>query len=215
MTGLDTIFSIAILIMSVVIHEVSHAYFAYKLGDPTAKLQGRITLNPLKHLELFGSFIVPLVTSLAGATFGWAKPVPINPYNFKKPRRDELIVSLVGPASNLVVALIFALLFRGLMSWSVVGMEGASTGLVEGFVAFAFLINQIIFVNIALAVFNLLPIPPLDGSSILFALIPRHMIHLREQLTRYSMIFVVIFIVFLWQYFAPVIPWLYGIFVGR
>lgn len=212
MSTLDTIFSIAILIMSVVIHEVAHAYSAYKLGDPTAKLQGRITLNPLKHLELFGSFIVPLITSFAGATFGWARPVPINPYNFKHPRRDELIVSLAGPISNLVVAVIFALVFRGVIGYFDGTMSASLVAMVAAFLIF---INQIIFVNIALAIFNLLPIPPLDGSSILFALIPQHMVKFRAQVASYSMIFVIIFIVFLWKYFAPVIPWLHGLLVGR
>ena len=109
---LTIIVSIFILIMSVVIHELSHGYTAELLGDPTPRLQGRLTLNPLKHLEMFGSVIVPIITSFLGLTFGWAKPIIWNPYNVKNKRWGEFLISIAGPASNLLIALFFGLLVR-------------------------------------------------------------------------------------------------------
>src|SRR3990167_6815003 len=110
----DFVFQIAILIMSVVIHEVSHGYAALFFGDETARYQGRLTLNPLKHLDLTGSVIVPLllIISKSGFVFGWAKPVPINPYNFRNRKWAEPIVALAGPLSNITLAIIFGLLIR-------------------------------------------------------------------------------------------------------
>src|SRR3989344_7026652 len=107
-----TILSITILILSVIIHEVSHGYMADCLGDPTARLQGRLTLNPIKHIDPVGSIIVPLITSLAGFTFGWAKPVPYNPYNLRNRRQGEFLIAIAGPLSNLLIALIFGTIIR-------------------------------------------------------------------------------------------------------
>jgi len=141
------------------IHEISHGAVAYYLGDPTAKYAGRLTLNPLKHLDVFGSVILPLSLAIIGAPLiGWAKPVPINPHNLRDQKWGELKVSLAGPLSNLIIALVFGLIFR--------------------FVPLSFapnlgeLFSYIILINIMLAVFNLIPIPPLDGSHILFGLLP-------------------------------------------
>src|SRR5574343_1199862 len=108
MDTINIIFSIAILIMSVVIHELSHGYTADLLGDPTPKIQGRLTLNPLKHLDFFGSFILPIVTSFSGFTIGWAKPVEWNPYNVKNKRVGELLISIAGPLSNFIIAMTFS-----------------------------------------------------------------------------------------------------------
>src|SRR3989344_1166355 len=159
--AIDTIFSIAALVMSVVIHEVSHGYAALRGGDQTAKLAGRLTLNPLKHLDPIGSFLVPLLTSLAGFTFGWAKPVPYNPYNLRNKRFGEALVATAGPLSNILIAIIFGIIVR-------------VSALYELPVSVAFLkiVGIIVLINIVLAIFNLVPIPPLDGSKILLSILP-------------------------------------------
>jgi len=155
------VFLIAILIFSIVIHEVDHGAMANYLGDPTAKYAGRLTLNPIKHLDLFGSVLVPLFLVLTGSgiTIGWAKPVPINPYNFRDQKYGEMKVALAGPAANFGVALVFGLALRFLPG--LVSIPGLY-----------FMLGYIIFINILLALFNLIPIPPLDGSHILFTFLP-------------------------------------------
>ncbi len=190
----DFIFAILILIMSVVIHEVSHGYMAYYFGDVTAKIAGRLTLNPLKHLDMMGSVIVPTIAFLTtGFIFGWAKPVPYNPYNLRNAKIGEPMVALAGPLSNFIVALIFGLLIR----FGVIPMELITPA------------SLIVFINILLGLFNLVPIPPLDGSKILFAILPYNMSHIREFLERYYFILIFVFIFFLWKFFIPVI---YGVF---
>jgi|TARA_Y100000310_G_scaffold75933_1_gene72359 Zn-dependent protease len=158
----DFIFIILILIFSIVIHEVSHGYAANSLGDPTARLAGRLTLNPLKHLDLMGSIIVPaiLILTSAGFIFGWAKPVPYNPYNLRNQRWGEAIVGGAGPAVNILIAIIFGLLIR-------FGME-------FGFVTASFIqiAGIVVFVNILLGLFNLIPFPPLDGSKVFASILP-------------------------------------------
>jgi Zn-dependent protease len=111
-TNMITILSIIILVFSIIVHEVAHGFMADWLGDPTARLQGRLTLNPIKHIDPVGSIIVPLITSLSGFTFGWAKPVIYNPYNLKNKRQGEFLIALAGPASNLVIAAIFGFIIR-------------------------------------------------------------------------------------------------------
>lgn len=158
--GAEVIFLIAILVMSVVIHEVAHGVAANYLGDPTAKLQGRLTLNPLPHVDPMGSVILPGILALSSAPFlfGWAKPVPYNPYNFQRGGRwGEAFVAAAGPAANLALAVVFGLAIR----FGLVPPEALS------------LATAIVFLNILLALFNLIPIPPLDGSKILSALLPR------------------------------------------
>ena len=187
----EFIFQIAILIISVVIHEVSHGYAASFLGDQTAKYQGRLTLNPLKHLDFVGSFLVPsMAYFLGGFIFGWAKPVPYNPYNLKPGRWSEAIVAAAGPASNIALALIFGLLLR-------IGVATSP--------AFIQITSVIVFINILLAIFNLMPIPPLDGSKLLFAAFPDKLYQLRGFFERYGLILVLFFIFFLWQFIFPVI----------
>jgi len=196
----DFIFQIAILIMSVVIHEVSHGYAASFLGDQTAKYQGRLTLNPLKHLDFVGSFLVPsMAYFLGGFIFGWAKPVPYNPYNLKPGRWSEAIVAAAGPASNIALALIFGLLLR-------IGVATSP--------AFIQITSVIVFINILLAIFNLMPIPPLDGSKLLFAAFPDKLYQLRGFFERYGLILVLFFIFFLWQFIFPVIILLFRFLTG-
>lgn len=194
------IVSLIILIMSVVIHELSHGYTAELLGDPTPRLQGRLTINPLRHLDLFGSIIVPIITSMAGFTFGWAKPIQWNPYNVKNKRWGELMIAIAGPGSNIIIALIFGVIIR---------IFGAS--LPESFIQISF---YVIAINIVLAVFNLIPIPPLDGSKVLFSLLPQKFVAIRVSLERYSIFFFLILVFFLWRFVEPVIPWIFKAITG-
>lgn len=153
------IFTVLILIISIILHEVSHGYAAYALGDPTAKLAGRLTLNPIPHIDLVGSVLIPafLVLTSAGFLFGWAKPVPYNPLNLKNQRFGEGIVAFAGPGINIAIALIFGLIIR------------FGEGLPDTFISLAALV---VLVNLFLALFNLIPIPPLDGYTVLRTLLP-------------------------------------------
>ncbi len=198
---IEVIFSIAILIMSVVVHEVSHGVMALALGDPTAKISGRLTLNPLKHLDPVGSFIVPLITSLAGFAFGWAKPVPYNPYNLQAGKWGPALVGAVGPLSNILVAIIFGLAFRLEVAYQL----PASLLLIT---------TQIVVINIVLAVFNLMPIPPLDGSKVLFSLLPYRYIHIQETMEKYQLVLVLALILFGWEIVIhPIITLLYSLII--
>ena len=198
----DFIFQIAILIMSVVIHEVSHGFTASVLGDQTAKYQGRLTLNPIKHIDPIGSIVVPTIGYLFGGfIFGWAKPVPYNPYNLKPGRWSEAMVAMAGPASNIGLALIFGLLLRfGVsMSWGP---------------AFVQITAIIVFINILLAIFNLVPIPPLDGSKILMAFFPEKFLEIREFFEKYGLILILFFIFFLWQFILPIVVAIFSLITG-
>lgn len=189
----DFIFSIIILIFSVIVHEVSHGYAAYLQGDNTARYAGRLTLNPLKHLEWFGSFILPVISySLGGFIIGWAKPVPFNPYNLRNQRWGEAIVAIAGPLANISLALIFGLLLR----------SGALLSLSSGFVSIA---GMIVLINLVLATFNLVPIPPLDGSKILFSLFPYSMQGIRSFLERNGTYILIFFVFFLWTFLLPLV----------
>ncbi len=197
---MDTLFQIAVLIMSVVVHEVSHGYSARALGDRTAEYQGRLTLNPIHHLDIWGSIIVPVLLAISSPNFiiGWAKPVPINPYNFRNQKWGEAIVAFSGPASNLGLALIFGLAIRfGLVSSGALKIVGV-----------------IVVINLVLAIFNLIPIPPMDGSKILFAFLPASLIDWRAKLERYGFIFALVFVIFFWKFVSPIVEWLFGLIVG-
>ncbi len=194
------IITIIILIMSVVLHELSHGYVAELLGDPTPRHQGRLTVNPLNHLELFGSVIVPLITALAGMAFGWAKPVQWNPYNVKNRRVGEFIISLAGPLANILIAVVFGLVIR--------------SGVVAFSPAFVGIASYIVAINITLAIFNLIPIPPLDGSKILFSILPQKLSYIRRGFEQYSIFLVLLLIFVLWQYAYPIIPFLFKLITG-
>lgn len=202
------IFQLAVLIFSVMIHEVSHGYVADYLGDPTARLAGRLNLNPLNHLDVFGSIILPLTFYvLSGGTFifGWAKPVPYNPYNLKNPLKGGALIAAAGPASNFILALVFGLAIRAMSFLNF-------TALAPLYVLF----GAIVFVNILLGVFNLVPIAPLDGSKVLYALLPnsqsgREFINFME---RYGLIMVLAFVFFGFQLIIPIINFIYFVFTG-
>ncbi len=194
-----SIFSILILIFSVIIHEVSHGFAAYFQGDKTAKYAGRLTLNPIPHIDLFGSILLPGLLMLSGSpmVIGWAKPVPFNPYNLRNQKWGEAIVALAGPLSNIFLAVFFGYLVR----------FGIFTTLAQPFI-------YIVFINLALAVFNLVPIPPLDGSKILFSVLPHGMSNVREFLEKYSIYVLIFFVMVLWDYIYPLVIFLFSLITG-
>ena len=187
------------LVIAMVIHEYSHARVAYALGDYTPRMQGRLTLNPAAHVDPIGLLM------LFVAHFGWAKPVQINPMNFSNPRRDDILVSLAGPASNLIVAFVALIIL--------VLMAKLDFPLSEGLLV---VFNLIIIYNINFAIFNMLPIPPLDGSHILRNLLPYELARAYEGLERYSFIFLILIIAtpILHYVFVPMQKFIFGIFQG-
>lgn len=176
-----------ILAFSVIIHECAHAIIAYRLGDPTAYLAGRITLNPIKHIDLVWTIIVPLVTYFAGGfIFGGAKPVPINPYNFRDANKGMMLSSLAGPLSNFLLA---ALGFFGFfLSVKILPLTGFFRELNWN------IFMMMVIINILLGMFNLIPIPPLDGSRVLRYFLPWHMKEGFDRVERFGFIIVIIFV---------------------
>ncbi|MEN9649213.1 MAG: hypothetical protein RL094_180 [Candidatus Parcubacteria bacterium] len=194
---LTALFSLAILVISIVIHEVAHGIAALSQGDSTAKYAGRLTLNPISHIDPVGSIVVPLIFALLPGSlmFGWAKPVPINPYNFRNKRWGEAIVAFAGPFSNICIAVLAGLALR---------FFGAA---IPDATAQILIITAL--TNLVLAIFNLVPVPPLDGSKILFSFLPQSMAHLRANLEKYGFFVTLFFIFFLWEYFTPVIFYIF------
>ena len=203
------IFQLAILIFSVVIHEVSHGLAANALGDPTAKYAGRLTLNPFKHLDPIGSFFVPLLGFLfGGIIIGWAKPVPYNPYNLQVRNKDagSALVGAAGPLANIFIAVIFGFLVRISVVWTQ-GLGEAAISLVE-------IMGGIVFINLALAVFNLVPIPPLDGSKVLFSLLPYQWQGLKAILEQFGFILLLIFIFYFSHWILPAVLFMFRFITG-
>jgi Zn-dependent protease len=201
---IDFIFSLLILMFSVVAHEVAHGYAAYLQGDNTARFQGRLTLNPLKHLEWFGSVILPFLSyQLGGFIIGWAKPVPFNPYNLRNQRRGEAIVAFAGPLTNICIALFFGLLIR----FTVLGLFVLPVGFIQ-------IAGTIVFINLILACFNLVPIPPLDGSKILFSLFPNSLAPLRANLEAYGTTILIFFIFFFSNFLSPIVQVAFHLITG-
>jgi len=200
-----SIFSFVVIIFSVVAHEVSHGYMAERLGDPTARLMGRLTLNPIKHIDLVGSILLPLFLSFTGGVvFGWAKPVPYNPQNIKN-KNGSSFVAFAGPLTNLSIALVFALLYHFLGSF-------ASNSLAP------ILFAQIILINVSLAIFNLVPIPPLDGAKVLMLFVPyeaRQFRNFLEQGSQLGFIVLLVFIFFGFQLISPIIFSFYTFLIGH
>ena len=185
-------FQIIVLIFSAIIHEYMHGYAAHRLGDNTAKDAGRLTINPLAHLDLFGSFLLPAMMLLTniGFVIGWAKPVPYNPYNFRDQKYGEAKVALAGPLSNFAVAIIFGLIL-----------------IFSPFLnpAFIDLVEVVIYINLLLMVFNLIPIPPLDGSKVVAAFLPERLKAKYLSADRFGFILVILVVMMAsWVIRAPV-----------
>lgn len=196
------VFYIVVILYSVTIHEVSHGLMANSLGDSTAKNLGRLSLNPIKHLDLFGSIILPLVLFLTtGFVFGYAKPVPYNPDNLTDRRWGPVKVALAGPASNFVLALLFGLSLRFMP-------DVFSSSLVPE------LFSSIVMLNLALGVFNMFPIPPLDGHWLLMAFLPPGMNGLKSYIYKNSFILFPMFLIFFMFVVSPVIGWLFSVITG-
>lgn len=201
MQEIQFIFFILVLIFSIVIHEVSHGAMANILGDHTAKRLGRLTLNPIKHIDPVGSLLVPILSYFAsnGALpFGWAKPVPYNPYNLRDQRWGEAKVAAAGPLSNIALAVFFGTIIR-------LASNGA---FILGAPQMEILFT-IVVVNLSLAVVNLIPIYPLDGSRVFFSFFPFHMRHIQEFMERYWLAFIAFFLIFM----GDVISFLVSFFV--
>lgn len=168
---MEIILGIIVLVFSAILHEVAHGYVADRLGDPTARLMGRLTLNPIKHIDPFFSVILPLLLIVSGSPviFGGAKPVPVDPFNLKEGRKDLALVSLAGPLTNVLLAVIAAILLRALPFLTGSNQAVLFSG---GFAFLRLLLNTIVNYNLLLAIFNLLPIPPLDGSKVFSLVLP-------------------------------------------
>jgi Zn-dependent protease len=201
---LDVVLFLAVLLPSVILHEVSHGWVAERLGDPTARRAGRLTLNPIRHIDPIGSILFPAVLAVAGqSVWGWARPVPVDPSHFRRPAEGMAGVALAGPATNLALALVVARLaplvdlsapgaaaaMHGGVYWPALGI-GVTTAALWGRVLFAF-----VFVNCALAVFNMLPIPPLDGSRLLVLVLPPPARRLYNRAAPYGLVALFLLIV--------------------
>ncbi len=192
MSVLELLIVIFILLFSITFHEYAHGFVAYKLGDPTPKIAGRLTINPLKHIDPVGTIILPflLIVLTGGYAFGYAKPVPINPYNFKNPKKDIMWVGIAGPISNLILAIAISLIVRLNLALAV------KTPLQYG-----------IIINLVLFIFNLIPIPPLDGSRIVTAFLSSKNAYryLKMETVGFAIIIVLIFSGFIRWFIIPIL----------
>ena len=202
------IFQIVVLVMSAIVHEYMHGWMADYLGDTTAKDAGRLTLNPIPHIDPLGSIFLPLIMVVSGSpfVFGWAKPVPYNPYNLRDKKYGAVKVALAGPMSNLALALFFGLILRFVFTfqpgWAFIN---------ESFILFLMVIVQI---NLLLMVFNLVPIPPLDGSKVIAPFLPAHIQQKFYEMERYGFFVLILFLMFGFSLIIPIINFLYKLIVG-
>ena len=195
---------ILVVLFSIVLHEVSHGFMALHLGDRTAKDLGRLTLNPIKHLDLVGSIILPLLTFFAGGfIFGYAKPVPYNPYNLRDRKYGPAKVAMAGPLTNISLAVLFGLVLRFLPStgWPV------SVQSVE-------LLQFIVLINLVLAIFNLVPIPPLDGHWLVLTFVPDRYYQFKMAYARSGWLVFILFLLFGFTLILPIVSWLFRLITG-
>lgn len=211
---LEIVFIVIIYFFSIVIHEVAHGAAAYMLGDPTAKNAGRLTLNPLPHIDPFGTVLLPLVMALPaffGARpliFGWAKPVPFNPMFFKNIRRGTFLVSIAGVSANLSLAIIFSVFLRFLDPL----LSGYLSAVMIQSLATVF--STVVIANLVLGIFNLFPIPPLDGSRVFFSLLPDRFTKLQMMLEQYGLFLLIALIVFLPGLLSSLVFFVFRLLVG-
>ena len=194
------IFTIIVLIFSAIVHEYMHGWMANELGDPTAKNMGRLTLNPLVHLDLWGSVVLPIFLYFStGFVFGYAKPVPYNPFNLRDPKYDPVKVALAGPLSNLALAIFFGLFIR----FVPIGNE-----------VLIALLGLIVQINLILFVFNIIPLPQLDGSRVIFPFLPRPLQEFYAKAEAFGMIIALAFVIFAFPIVFVFVEFLYKLIVG-
>lgn len=193
------------VLFAITVHEVAHGYVAYLLGDKTAFILGRLTLNPLKHIDPLGTVIIPaLLLMLGGFVFGWAKPVPVSERNFRKPKRDMALVALAGPLSNLVMALLWALIAK-------IGLWILGTGFVWA-LALVYMGKAGIIINLVLMTLNLIPLPPLDGGHVLMGILPNRLSAKYARIAPFGF-FILLFLLIvglLGAIIGPIIAFLHG-----
>ncbi len=197
---MDFIFYFLIIVPSAIIHEYAHGLAADMLGDPTARYAGRLTINPIPHIDLWGTILMPITLSiLTGGKFlfAYAKPVPYNPYNLKNQKWGPAMVAIAGPAANFLLAIAFAVVVRVLPASN-----------------FTSILSIIVYANVMLMIFNLVPIPPLDGSKVLYALLPDSARGVRIFLDKYGTVILLFFIFFLFETISPLIDGLFRLLVG-
>ncbi len=194
------IFYFIVIIPSSILHEYAHGWMAERLGDPTARYAGRLTLDPRAHIDWWGTILLPFFLYMATGgrfMFAYAKPVPYNPYNLRNQQWGPALVGLAGPAANFLLALVFSVIIR-------LFPLGAATGLLA----------QVVYANLVLMVFNLVPIPPLDGSKILYAVLPPSAQGIKSVLDRYGNLILLVFVVFFFHWISPIIEALFALLVG-
>ena len=201
-------------LVAITVHEFSHGWIANRFGDPTAKLAGRLTFNPISHLDLFGTIFLVL-TAISGFGIGWAKPVPVDPRNLSNPRSDMMWISLGGPAANIVTATLLAILLHTLFFALLGRPVGQASTLVV--VPLLQMLVYAVQINVVLAVFNLIPIPPLDGAAILEGILPRQLANQWERLEPYGFIILIVLLMSgaLNYIIVPPVQFITGILLGR